>query len=54
MTDHELIDHGIRCTRRTPPTLRLSWAGAPELHCPGCGKTCPALDQRPTPERTHR
>lgn len=40
------IRHGSKC-RRGEPTRRLSWAGWPELHCPGCGRTAPDPDGRP-------
>lgn len=39
------ISHAARCGRPAP-TLRLSWTGQPETHCPGCGRTAPADDTR--------
>ena len=34
------IPHAADC-KRPAPTLRLSWRGTPELHCPACGRTAP-------------
>lgn len=31
------IPHSAAC-RRPAPTLRRSWRGEPEAHCPGCGR----------------
>lgn len=44
-----MIPHAAGC-KRPAPTLRLSWGGTPELHCPGCGRTAPAPDSRTSKE----
>ena len=31
------IPHHAHC-KRPKPVLRRSWAGSPELYCPGCGR----------------
>ena len=35
------LPHAARC-KRPAPTLRLSWRGTPEIHCPSCGRYAPA------------
>lgn len=44
------IPHAAGC-RRPTPTLRLSWKGQPEAHCPGCGRSValPIPEKETTP-----
>lgn len=45
-----MIPHAAGC-RRPTPTLRLSWKGQPEAHCPGCGRSValPIPEKETTP-----
>jgi hypothetical protein len=46
-----LIEHAARCRRRRPPILRAAWDATPEVWCPECGRSAPAVDQRTPIER---
>lgn len=39
------IPHSRSC-KKPVPVLRLSWKRTPEFWCPGCGRSCPAPDER--------